>query len=106
MSIDTNKDEGFNEFMHAMGFVFNDNSQVAPEKRMWIHKRFELTIHRNSTHEEIVQRYTRAVEQRTAKAHVAHTRGVLLDLMGLTVDDVKDRDGNMVVEDVVRVSPY
>lgn len=106
MSIDTNKDEGFNEFMHAMGFVFNDNSHVAPEKRMWIHKRFDLSIPRTATHEQIVERYTRAVEQSTAKAHTANTRGVLLDLMGLTVDDVKDRDDNMVVEDVVRVSPY
>lgn len=106
MTIDTNKDEGFNEFMLAMGFVWHEKPNSAPATGEWRHPYLSLTIPSKMDAAAIVAAYTCAVEHRTAKAHMENTRNTLLDLMGLTVDDVRDRDGNFIVEDVVLLSRY
>lgn len=92
-TIDTKKDEGFNMFMQALGFEWIEES---PIRKYWRHKTLSILVSSKATPEQIVEYYTRAVEQKAAKVW----RNSMLDALGLSVNYENESNLKIIVDDM------
>lgn len=106
MSIDTTKDEGFNMFMQALGFVWVEKPNSAPATGSWRHYSLDLTFPSTNEVQHIVERYNEAMRRLHHKQFTAGIRSTMLDMMGLQLADVRNRDGDTIAEDIVTVDRY